>query len=175
MPTPLSSSSDLQSVLRRFNARLRASSSATQTLEDWIAGQSGNADVALSAHVRAAVAPREDAAILGRLGVADWAEVSYRRVWLAWQGRVMSVAENWFVVARLGEGMAADLAGGATPFGAVIAPLAPTRETLAAEWLWAGDGGRLPTALLSHHALVRAGDGAPLCEVREVYTRNILT
>ncbi|MDQ4421022.1 hypothetical protein OOT33_11350 [Sphingobium sp. DEHP117] len=175
MPSPHSSSSDLESSLRRFDAQLRASDSATQTLETWLATQSGNADVTLSAHVRAVVAPRVDLAVQRRLEVERWAEVSYRRVWLVWQGRVLSVAENWFVAARLGEGMAADLAGGATPFGAVIAPLAPTRETLAAEWLWAGKGDRLPTALLSHHALVRASDGAPLCEVREVYTRNILT
>lgn len=174
MPTPRSTPVDLRSALDRFDAQLRASGSATQTLEHWLAEQGGGARVTLSAHVRAVVAPREDADILRRLGAGHWHEISYRRVWLAVGGRVMSVAENWYVSARLGEGMAAMLANGATPFGAVIAPLAPTRETFSVETLWAGEGASLPPALLRHHALVRAGDGAPLCEVREVYTRNIL-
>ncbi len=174
MPPHRALSLDAQSALDRFDARLRASASATLMLEQWLAERGGAAGAKLSAHLRAVVAPREDASILRRLGVADWPQLSYRRVWLASRGRVMSVAENWYVGARLGEGMVDALASGATPFGAVITPLSPTRETLNAEKLWGGEGGSLPPALLRHHALVRAGDGAPLCEVREVYTRNIL-
>lgn len=174
MPMTHPSPHHLRSALDRFDAQLRASHSATQTLESWLAERRGEAGVTLMAHVRAVSAPGADAAIMRRLGVEHWAEVRYRRVWLACRGRVMSVAENWYVAARLGEGMADALASGATPFGAVIAPLSPTRETFSAETLWAGEGSRLPSALLRHHALVRAGEGAPLCEVREVYTRNIL-
>ncbi|MCH4152316.1 MAG: hypothetical protein LKF30_10280 [Sphingobium sp.] len=166
--------SPLRTALDRFDARLRASGSATRTLEAWMAEHHGSGGVQLGAHVRALVASKADAAIMRRLGVEDWRAVRYRRVWLASGGRVLSVAENWYVPARLDSGMASQLADGRTPFGAVIAPLEPRRETLGAVRLWDGVGGPPPAALLRHHALVHAGDGAPLCEVSEVYTRNIL-
>lgn len=174
MPMTRPSPHPLCSALERFDAQLRASGSATLLLEEWLAEREGAGRATLSAHVRAVVAPREDGAILHRLAATDWAQISYRRVWLAWGGRVMSVAENWYVGARLAEGMVDALASGATPFGAVIAPLCPTRETFSTETLWAGQEGRPPPTVLRHHALVRSGDGLPLCEVREVYTRNIV-
>lgn len=163
-------------ALDRFDTLLRASGSATRILEAWMAEHHGGARGGLSAHVRALSAPRMDAAIMARLGVGQWDDISYRRVWLVSRGRVLSVAENWYVPVRLDPAMAAQLTDGTTPFGAVIASLTPTRETLSAERLWDGTERKtnLPTALLRHNALVRAGDGTPLCEVNEVYTRNIL-
>lgn len=167
-------SCDMTDTLARFDATLRASDSATSMLEAWVAERHGGHMGEVSAHVRALLPPEADATIMNRLAVGEWNEVCYRRVWLASAGKVLSVAENWYVPARLDDAMAAQLTDGGTPFGAVIAPLAPMRETLGVERLWDGEGSNLPVALLRHHALVRARNGTPLCEVRETYTRNIL-
>lgn len=177
MQTAPHSYSRLTLALDRFDTLLQASSSATRTLIDWLTERHGGAVAELRARVRALDAPDHDDALLRRLGVNDWHEISYRRVWLVHQGRVMSAAENWYVAARLGDTMAARLSDGATPYGSVIAPLHPTRETFLAERLWRDDESEtsaLPPALMRHRALVRGGDGTPLCEVNEVYTRNIL-
>jgi len=164
-------------TLARFDALLRASSSATRMLEAWMAERHGVTQE-LTAHIRAFSAPALDAAIMQRLRIQQWSEIRYRRVWLASKGRVLSVAENWYVPARLDDAMAERLDDGATPFGAVIAPLEPTRETLGVERLWDGSGavcaGAMPTAMLRHRALVCLADGTPLCEVSEIYTRNIV-
>lgn len=168
------------SELEQFDKKLRLSGSATHTLTLWLAGRLGRPDRPLLARVRATTAPCVDRAIMDRLGVSEWAEISYRRVWLVYDRRVMSIAENWYVASRLPGGMAAMLADGKTPFGAAIASLKPTRETLHVDHLWrhhgqtSGDGRTPPGAVLRHQALVRAGGGPPLCEVSEVYTRNIL-
>lgn len=171
----------LAAALEQFDALLRASGSATRTLETWAAEHHGASAATLVAHVRALRAPTADENIMHRLKVARWSDIHYRRVWLASGNRIFSVAENWYVPSRLDDAMARRLSDGATPFGAVIAPLAPTRETLETERLWddaaLGEGEKampLPPALLRHHALVRSGNGTALCEVRETYTRNIL-
>lgn len=172
---PLASSPrDMAAALARFDAALRASDSATRILQAWITERSG-IEARVAAHVRALAMPQADMGIMARLGVGRWADVQYRRVWLTSGGRVFSIAENWYVPARLDSAMAERLSDGESPFGAVIAPLSPTRETLSTERLWDGAGGNImPTTLLRHHALVRSGDGTPLCEVSETYTRNIV-
>lgn len=176
MPNASPCLSSPSTALDQFDALLCASGSATRTLEAWVAEHHGDRAAALTAHIRTLSTPGIDAAIMERLDVGQWSDIRYRRVWLASGGRVLSVAENWYVPTRLHAAMAAQLSDGATPFGAVIASLVPTRETLGAERLWdgLGNGSKLPAALLRHHALVRAGDGTPLCEVNEIYTRNIL-
>lgn len=165
-----------RAALDRFDAELRASGSATLLLERWLAERGGvrEGEAKVTARVRALDAPSVDEAIVHRLNILKRSEIRYRRVWLESGGRVLSVAENWYVPKRLGEDMAARLFDGDSPFGAVIAPLAPTRETLEVERLWDGRGQALPSAVLRHHALVRGQDGTPLCEVSEIYTRNIL-
>lgn len=166
-----------KSDLERFDEKLRLSDSATLTLASWLSERLIGTDRLIHARIRATTAPFPDRAIMHRLDIRNWAEISYRRVWLVYDRRVMSIAENWYVPSRLPSKMAAMLADGKTPFGAAIAPLHPTRETLGAERLWRQDNGApraMPGAVLRHHALVRAGNGPPLCEVSEVYTRNIL-
>lgn len=161
----------------RFDALLRNSASATATLEDWVRARSGAEVGCITAHVRSVMPPDLCPALLRRLDVDTPALIAYRRVWLAHGRHVLSVAENWFVPDRLDPAMRAQLAKDSTPFGRVIESLAPMRETLKAQRLWnpsQGDG-KLPGALLHHHALVRLPGGAPVCEVSEVYTRNIIT
>lgn len=173
------SAAQTQAALDRFDARLQASGSATATLGAWLEEKNGASGAKLLAHIRATDTPRIAPALVTLLGVEEQGAVQYRRVWLAQGSRVMSVAENWYVGARLTGIMETELAESATPFGAVIAPLAPRRETLVAERLWPEKTAditpaRLPGAVLRHEALVRAGDGTPLCVVNEVYTRNII-
>jgi hypothetical protein len=148
----------------------------TNMLIAWLAERDGTSKATLLARVRAIVTPGISPAILSRLGVENHSEVRYRRVWLTQGGKVMSIAENWYVGARLTGDMEAVLADSGTPFGAVIAPLAPMRETLHAERLWGGEeetaSVRLPGAVLRHDALVHAGDGAVVR--KRDYTRNIL-
>ncbi len=171
--------------LARFEAALRGSGSATAMLTRWIAGRIGRDDVSLTAHVRSIVPGALSPAMLERLEVRDARDVAYRRVWLTDAGRVYSIAENWYVPARLSPEMNARLTTDAAPFGRVVEPLEPVRETLFSQWLWSpasdgegeGDGvpARMPPAMLRHAALVRAQSGATICEVNELYTRNIVS
>jgi hypothetical protein len=180
----------IREELARFEAALRGSGSATGVLTRWIAERTGGADVRLTAHVRSTVPDALSPAMLERLEVGDAGNVAYRRVWLAYAGRVFSIAENWYVPDRLSPEMNERLATDAAPFGTVVEPLMPVRETLFSQCLWPSDeiggegsrrdGGelastlvRLPPTVLRHAALVRARTGEPICEVSELYTRNI--
>ncbi len=166
--------------LDRFQAALRRSPIATALLQDWIAGREGARNAPVRAVVRSTRAGAVPAGVIDRLAAADADEVAYRRVWLVHRGRIYSCADNWFVPARLGKEIAARLDDGATPFGIAVEPLGPTRETLASERLWtpapggSEGAGRVPALLLRHRALVRSGTGLPICEVDEVYTRNLV-
>lgn len=105
------------------------------------------------------------------LGVGPAEPVAYRSVALKCGDQALSVAENWYVPARLTPAMNAALAGDA-PFGAVIRPLAPSRRTLRIATLRA-DASVAPYAL-RQRALVIGGDGKPLAEVVENYTPALL-
>jgi chorismate-pyruvate lyase len=171
----------LATELDRFDALLRESGSATATLAQWAGAFAAPAPAQIRAHVVPCPPPPLTADRIARLAVAGTADVRYRRVRLVHAGRVLSDAENWYVPARLAPAMRHALENSATPFGTLIEPLRPTRETLSSDRLWSppeapavADSDRLPTRLLHHRALVRDGAGLPICEVSEVYTRNIL-
>lgn len=168
-------------MLECFDAALRTSTSATATLADWLSGRRGlHVAPAIFVCVRTGDRPPPSRDTLDRLGVADASCVAYRRVWLAHEGQVLSRAENWYVPGRLTTDMNESLKRGKVPFGAVIASLGPTRETLSADRLWELTFGqmaaaqRLPPYLLRHRALLRLASGVPISEVDEVYTRNIV-
>jgi chorismate-pyruvate lyase len=90
--------------------------------------------------------------------------VRHRRVILLAAGQAVSEADLWYVPARLLPGMEATLHSTDTPFGAVVQPMAPTRQTLAARICAAGE----PYGL-EHEALLRAADGTPFALVAERY------
>jgi chorismate-pyruvate lyase len=94
--------------------------------------------------------------------------IAYRRVQLVVGETVLSDADNWYLPDRLTPAMRAALAESDTPFGAIIAPLAPRRELLSVARVTEGDHA------LEVHALVRAGDGTLLAEVVEHYARELL-
>ena len=103
-----------------------------------------------------------------RLGVGPDERVVYRSVVLRCAGVALSVAENWYVPARLTPAMNAALEQGDTPFGAAIRPLHPHRKPL--EQVLAG----IAPYVLRHRALVLDGEGWVLAEVVENYTAAAL-
>lgn len=160
--------------LERLNRELLASRSATLTLEKWC-GELGLATPpAVLARVASGVGNAPSPEQLRRLQVGSAEEIRYRRVELRCGERVLSVAENWYVPARLTVEMNRALDFTDKPFGRVVLPLAPRRETISSEMLWRSPD-HLPEAVLEHRALVLSGEGKPFAEVRERYQRVLLT
>lgn len=94
--------------------------------------------------------------------------IVYRSVRLKCGDTVYSRAENWYRPDRLTAEMNARLAGDA-PYGSVIAPLKPVRNTTEVERL--DELG----VILRHNAVVVSGEGVPLAVVVETYTDEVLT
>lgn len=170
----------LAAELARFDAMLRSSDSATAVLAEWIAGMSGAENIRVRAAVRSHRTDDLPDGMLDRLEAPDASDIAFRRVWLMHGGRIFSDAGNWYVPGRLDAVMRQALEDGMTPFGSIIAPLGPVRQTLSSELLWepvsAGESeaAKLPPKLLRHRALIHDAKGRPICEVDEVYTRNLL-
>lgn len=175
-------------LIERLNASLLASHSATSTLEQW-RPRAGPGAAADGEPIRARrIAGADRPATMeqrARLGVGPRQRVIYRRVELACGGRVLCEAENWYAPGRLTAAIRKVLAQSDTPFGRAVAELRPVRETFAVELLWRPeqDGaagapqaeGAIPWRLFEHRALVFGANGLPIAEVREAYTREILT
>ncbi|MGE4410408.1 MAG: hypothetical protein AB7D33_07555 [Sphingobium sp.] len=166
--------------LARFNALLSTSPSATATLIAWVEERSGRDSVSLMARAtrRGAVLTPSPVTI-AHLEVNGPEAIICRRVRLMDGRRILSDAHNFYVPSRLTERMQALLTDSDIPFGTIIAPLSPRRDTLRVERYWPTDEApderqRLPARLLRHDAIVRDASGVPLCVVSEVYTRNIL-
>lgn len=178
-------------VMESLNSALLASHSATATLETWcadhrmadppriVARRILGADKPITAEQRA------------RLQIGPDEPVRYRHVQLACGDHVLSEADNWYVPSRLTPEMNRLLDTTDIPFGRVIQPLRPERQTLSAERLWsplpagwemdgagAGEvtGGPLvvPAFLFRHRALVFDSDRRPVAEVVETYTGEML-
>ena len=179
-------------ALETLNGALLASHSATQTLETWCADH----HMAEPARITALRVAGADKAITAeqrqQLQIGPDEPVRYRRVRLACGAHVLSEADNWYAPSRLTPEMNSLLETTDIPFGRVIAPLHPSRQTLSADPLWAPlpPGWELRTApaaptgaaqpldipafLFRHRALVLDGQGRPLSEVVETYTGEIL-
>ncbi len=170
-------------AMQTLNAEILASPSATLVLESWCRTH------ALAAEPRIVAvridAPRKppSAEQLERLQVASAEEIAYRRVELTCGERVLSKADNWYVPARLTADMNRTLATTDTPFGKVVAPLAPFRKTLGMQVLWtpaatACDHGDaplpIPDELFQHRAVLYTSALQPFSEVSEVYQGALL-
>jgi chorismate-pyruvate lyase len=103
---------------------------------------------------------------LWRLQALSGESVLHRRVVLLARGATISEADLWYVPSRLPPDMARTLQSSDLPFGAVIAALAPRRETIAARQ---GDPG--DPVCLDIAALLHGRDGQPLALVLERYCR----
>lgn len=159
-------------ALTALEQTLAQQDSATAALTQWCAARK----LADPAAIRAAQVKGEDALpppdLDEILALPDGAEPGYRHVHLSCGAKVLSQAHNWYVPQRLTPEMNRVLATTDTPFGKVVAPLAYRRERLASI------RGRAPGCpagtVLSHRALLRLPDGAPLALVVECYTAAIL-
>lgn len=154
-----------------FEAELKAGPTATAALQRWCDTHGATGTVRAEVDRGAERAP--SAATYMRLQVKPDEHVAYRRVMLACGGHVLSEADNWYVPSRLTPAMNVALESGDTPFGAVIAPLGPSRQPISSERLWA-EGAALPDDILRNRALVLDRDGRPLAEVTETYKRTAL-
>jgi hypothetical protein len=189
-PDTFESRLEALALVETLNANLLASSSATQTLENWCTAHHMAKDPALHAHLLRAAQKPLPAAERARLDVGPGELVIYRRVELACGDHVLSRADNWYVPSRLTPAMDKALTSTDIPFGRAIRDLHPRRQTIAVTVLWhpLPDGWEMgaapvdhpdaqlaiPPILFEHRAVIYAGDGKPISEVDENYTRDIL-
>jgi hypothetical protein len=156
------------STLSTFETTLARNDSATAALGQWCAARS----LADPATIRASPNGGEDLpatpAIRALLGVSPTEPVAFRNVRLACGARVLSLARNWYVPARLTPDMNRQLTSTDTPFGTVVAPLGFRRERLAAQRGASADCP--PGTVLSHSALLRLVDDQAISLVVECYT-----
>jgi hypothetical protein len=175
--------------IQTLNAQILASRSATLALESWCRDHQLADPARISAHLLKADRKEPDAEQLARLGVQSASEVNYRRVELRCGDRVLSKADNWYVPARLTAEMNQLLETTDTPFGKVVAPLQPFRQTLSAQTLWSplpADLGcsvsdadatqslQIPAELFQHRALLFTAEHQPFSEVSEIYQNELL-
>lgn len=178
-------------LTERLDSDLLASRSATRTLEAWCARHRMADPARLVATPAAGAVNPATGEIRAALDVGPDEPLRYRRVALSCGGHVLSEAENWYVPARLTAAMNRTLDTTDTPFGRVVGPLAPSRQTLSVERLWsplppdwdskpepppAGDQGALaiPAFLFRHRAVVYDGAHRPIAYVIESYTGELL-
>jgi ketosteroid isomerase-like protein/chorismate-pyruvate lyase len=164
---------DFASV-QTLSADIVAARSATAVLESWCRDRHLASDPVVVAHVAAGPVRAPSSAQLRRLRVADAHEVRYRRVRLECGVHLLSEADNWYVPARLTAEMNHLLDSTDTPFGKAIAPLRPSRETVAVTQLWADSSQPVPDALFEVHAVLYTRDHIPFSEVVETYRRGLV-
>ena len=177
-------------LMQTLNAELLGSASATASLESWCRDHRLAIDPTIVARVVTSVTRLADTITRQRLEVGPADEVKHRRVQLRCGSRLLSVADNWYVPARLTREMNHLLETTETPFGKVVAPLEPYRRTFAVQLLWTplphgwehtvtalpGASGALaiPAALFEHRAVLYTRANRPFSEVDEIYQRDVL-
>ncbi|WP_267388349.1 hypothetical protein [Sphingomonas sp. GC_Shp_3] len=181
-------------MLQSLELALVTQDSATLVLDDWCArhhlappGTKIVADRQFGANHDA------PADVRASLHVSADTPLNYRLVHLRCGERVMSIAENWYVPARLTAEMNRALDNTDTSFGRVVRPLGFRRTTLASRLLWSplgedwstiGDGTAnrtqvaqnltIPSRVIENRAVLVLPDGAPFAYVIENYTAAVL-
>lgn len=191
-PDALLTRTQALALVQGLNAEILASRSATATLERWCRDHALAREPRVVAEVLAGEARAPDAEQRQRLRADSGEVVRYRRVRLRCGDHVLSEAENWYLPGRLTPEMNRALDTSDTPFGRVVAPLEPHRQTFAARLLWSPlpegwersldsvppclSSGPLaiPGALFEHRAMVLGRDNRPIAEVHEVYQGALL-
>jgi hypothetical protein len=165
---------DPQALIASLQSRILAAHSATLALESWCADYKLAGDPHLVAE-RVSVADKPlTAAQRARLAIGPDEPVRYRRVRLACGDRVLSEADNWYVPARLTPEMNATLDGTRTPFGRVVRPLAPVRNTVEVRSPVRRPDPGPDDPLFEVDAVLSTGAGQPFCEVIETYLGGAL-
>ncbi|MGP8191627.1 MAG: hypothetical protein ACLQLT_03190 [Methylovirgula sp.] len=176
-------------LIETLNASLLASHSATETLTDWCAAHHMAQEPKIVAHLQRKIMKPISAEQRRTLDIGPDEPVVYRRVELACGSHVLSQADNWYVPSRLTPAMNAALQSSDIPFGRVVSPLQPRRQTIAVRIFWRplpqGWEMRPPPAdrhaqnlvippLLFEHRAVLYAAGKPISEVDESYRAEIL-
>jgi chorismate-pyruvate lyase len=177
-------------LIETLNTNLLASNSATKTLEDWCAAHHMAKVARLDARLLRDVQKPLPATERQRLEIGPDEPVIYRRVDLTCGDHVLSRADNWYVPGRLTPAIDNTLETSDVPFGRAIQNLHPRRQTFAVmlQWHPLPEGWEMspppaehpdaeldiPAILFEHRAVVFGGDGKPISEVDENYTRDIL-
>jgi hypothetical protein len=159
-------------ALTRLNNALLAANTATQALEAWCAAARPGAPI-VARRIEDAT-PVIDSALRQRLQAGADEPVAYRHIEMVCADEVLSEARNWYLPARLTPAMRTELEIDGAPFGRVILPLGPVRETTSVTRFWptAGAAEDIPDQLFEHRARVLDAHGRPLAEVVEIYTRQ---
>lgn len=181
---------EILALIETLNADLLASRSATETLRQWCAAHHMAQDAKITARLFRGIRKPISAEQRRALEIGPNEPVVYRRVALVCGMHILSEADNWYVPARLTPAMNAALASSDIPFGRVVRPLHPRRQTILVKMLWQplpqgwemapppADHSRqalaIPPLLFEHRALVLAGDGKPISEVDENYRAELL-
>jgi chorismate-pyruvate lyase len=183
---------EIHALLQTLNGEILAGSSATRTLEEWCGDHAMADDPKVTATRVEGVRKEPSAEQLQRLDVRDASEVRYRRVELRCGAHLFSVADNWYVPARLTPEMNESLETTDTPFGKAVLPLRPYRRTIAVTMLWmplprGWEQQRrsqlrfsprrtlaLPKDLFQHRAVLFTADHRPFAEVVETYQSELL-
>jgi chorismate-pyruvate lyase len=178
-------------LVQTINGEVLASRSATLTLEQWCRDHRLAAAPTIVADVVRDVAKPATPELKQRLQVSPQEDVKYRRVRLRCGSRVLSVADNWYVPGRLTAEMNRLLETTDAPFGKVVQPLQPSRQTSLVRVLGSPlpDGWErastptppattgtlaIPDALFEHQAILYTWEHKPFSEVHETYQRQLL-
>lgn len=179
-------------LMQTINGDILAASSATRRLEAWCGEHQLAGDPKIVALRVAGVTKAASAEQLQRLAVRDASELRYRRVELRCGVHVLSIADNWYVPARLTPEMNVLLETTDTPFGKAVQPLHPYRRTITATMLWSPlpRGWELqprarftshrqqsliiPPDLFEHRAVLYTSEHVPFSEVVETYQSALL-
>ena len=162
-------------TLDNFEQTLAAQPSATKALQGWCEARHYSLEhpaQIVARRSRLGLSSLPPAGLREQLGVGPREPLQVRHVALFCGNALLSLADNWYVPARLTPDMNASLEKTYTPFGAVAASLHFTREPLASQ-RGAADG-CAPDAVLTHRALLRLPDGRPLALVLECYQPDVL-
>lgn len=159
--------------VERLNADLLAARTATSVLEARCAALGLVDPPRVHAQVKRGRVVASTSPARTRLKVGKDEMLGYRRVRLMCGSHVLSEAINWYVASRLTPEMNAALDHSDVPFGRVILPLAPRRETYST---WKVRPGRVPPGgvVVRHRAIVLDGEGRPLADVVEHYQKVLL-
>jgi hypothetical protein len=159
--------------LRDFERTLAANDSATVALGQWCERRGLAPSPAIRAIADRGAVSVASPAVRQSLEVGPGELVDYRHVRLACGDKVLSVAHNWYVPARLSTAMNQALKTTDTPFGKIVAPLGFRRERLSQK---RGRMTECPSGtVLSHRALLRDRDGRAFSLVVECYTATNMT
>jgi chorismate-pyruvate lyase len=181
---------EVLALLETLNADLLASHSATATLTEWCTTHHMAQEPKIVARLQNGIMKPISSAQRQELDIGPDEPVVYRRVELACGDHILSQADNWYVPSRLTPAMNAVLQSSDVPFGSVISPLHPRRQTIAVRIFWQPlpPGWEMqppmaehpvqklviPPLLFEHRAVVYGAAGSPISEVDESYRAEIL-